>query len=161
MSHLESLIAEYYDWMGYLVKRNIKVGRLSRGGWKMELDIVAFDPHLEHLVHIEPSVDAHSWETREQRFKKKFDRGAEYLFSEVFTWLDPAIPIEQIAVLISHPKGRDSLAGGKIVSIDELVLEIKQKIMPVGIASKSAIPEQYPLLRTIQLTENGYYKSLL
>jgi hypothetical protein len=29
MSHLENLIAEYYDWKGYLVKRNIKVGKLS------------------------------------------------------------------------------------------------------------------------------------
>jgi hypothetical protein len=28
MSHLEDLIAEYYDWQGYVVKRNIRVGKL-------------------------------------------------------------------------------------------------------------------------------------
>ena len=78
----------------------------------------------------------------------------------VFTWLDPKTPVEQIAVLVSRPKGWDTLAGGKIVSIDEFIFEIKQKIKDRGIAAKSAIPEQYPLLRTIQLVENGYYKSL-
>ena len=160
MSHLENLIAEYYDWSGYLIKRNIKVGRLSHGGWEMELDIVAYNPHSKHLVHLEPSVDAHAWKTREQRFLKKFSLGIKYIFTEVFTWLDPKTPVEQIAVLVSHPKGRDTLACGKIVSIDEFIFEIKQKIKDRGIAAKSAIPEQYPLLRTIQLVENGYYKSL-
>ncbi len=160
MSHLEDLIAEYYDWRGYLVKRNIKVGRLSHGGWEMELDVIAYDPHSGHLVHLEPSIDAHSWQKREQRFSKKFTAGAKYIFSEVFTWLNPKTKIEQIAILISHPKGRDTLAGGRIVSIDELVFEIKQKVVDCGITAKNAIPEQYPLLRTIQIAENGYYKSL-
>jgi hypothetical protein len=62
--------------------------------------------------------------------------------------------------LISHPKGRDTLASGKIISIDEFIFEIKQKIKARGIVAKSAIPEQYPLLRTIQLVENGYHKRL-
>jgi hypothetical protein len=44
MSHLEDLIVEYYDWRGYLVKRNIRVGPLAHGGWEMELDIVAYIP---------------------------------------------------------------------------------------------------------------------
>ncbi len=58
MSHLEDLIAEYYDWRGYLVKRNIKVGRLQHGGWEMELDVIAYHPHTNHLIHLEPSLDA-------------------------------------------------------------------------------------------------------
>jgi hypothetical protein len=29
MTHLEQLVYEYYDWLGYLVKHNIKVGRLQ------------------------------------------------------------------------------------------------------------------------------------
>ena len=32
------------------------------------------------------------------------------------TWLDPNTVIEQVAVLISHPEGRNELAGAKIVS---------------------------------------------
>lgn len=160
MSHLEDLIAEYYDWKGYLVKRNIKVGRLSHGGWEMELDVIAFDPHTGHLIHIEPSIDAHSWAKREKRFTKKFTAAKRYIFSEVFTWLDSSVEIEQIAVLISHPKGRDELAGGKIVSIDELMAEIRSGVSLCGIVAKNAIPEQYPILRALQLSHNGYYKAL-
>lgn len=158
MSHLEDLLSESYDWSGYLVKRNIKVGKLAHGGWEMELDVVAFNPHTNHLVHVEPSIDAHSWAVRERRFLKKFQAAGKYIFSEVFTWLDSATPVEHIAVLVSHPKGRDTLAGGNIVSIDEVVARIRREVRNRGIIAKSAIPEQYPLLRTIQLVENGYYK---
>lgn len=160
MSHLENLISEYYDWKGYLVKRNIKVGKLSHGGWEMELDVIAFDPHTGHLIHLEPSIDAHSWAKREERFTKKFTSARKYILSEVFTWLDSNIEIEQVAVLISHPKGRDFLAGAKIVSIDELLAEIRRNVVARGIVAKNAIPEQYPLLRTLQLSHNGYYKAL-
>ena len=160
MSHLENLIAEYYDWKGYLIKRNIKVGKLTHGGWEMELDVIAFDPHTDHLIHLEPSIDAQSWATREERFTKKFTAARKYIFSEVFTWLDSSMEVEQVAVLISHPKGRDSLAGGKIISIDELLAEIREKVISCGIVAKNAIPEQYLLLRTLQLSHNGYYKAL-
>ena len=34
MSHLESLIAEYLEWQGYLIRRNLKVGRRAKGGRK-------------------------------------------------------------------------------------------------------------------------------
>ena len=65
-----------------------------------------------------------------------------------------------MAVLISHPKGRDELAGAKIVSIDELAAEIREQVVECGIVAKNSIPEQYPLLRTLQLSHNGYYKTL-
>jgi hypothetical protein len=58
MSHLESLIAEYLEWQGFLIRRNVKVGRRARGGWEMELDVVGFHPHSGTLVHYEPSIDA-------------------------------------------------------------------------------------------------------
>lgn len=157
MSHLENLLAEFYDWSGYLVKRNLKVGRLKHGGWEMELDIIAFHPQTKHLVHIEPSIDAHSWSMRESRFEKKFKSGEKYMFESVFPWLDPKTPVERIAVLVSHPAGRDVLCGAKIISIDELMAKIAEKVRLCGIMGKSAIPEMYPLLRTIQLTVSGYY----
>ncbi|MDQ3331604.1 MAG: hypothetical protein M3552_13275 [Planctomycetota bacterium] len=70
MSHLEELLSEYYEWLGNVVKCNVAVGRRARGGWEMELDIVAYDPRANHLLHIEPSLDAHSWAERERRFEK-------------------------------------------------------------------------------------------
>ena len=160
MSHLEDLIAEYYDWKGYLVKRNIKVGKLKHGGWEMELDIIAYNPHSNHLIHVEPSIDADSWSRREFRFQKKFSAGGKYIFSEVYTWLNIETPVDQVAILVSHPKGRDEIAGAKIKSIDELMSEIRSEVIDTGIIAKSAIPEQYPLLRTIQMSQNGYYKKI-
>ncbi|VVP57255.1 hypothetical protein [Pseudomonas fluorescens] len=161
MSHLEDLIAEYYDWSGYLVKRNLKVGKLTHGGWEMELDILAFHPTTKHLVHVEPSIDAHSWETRERRFKKKFESGERHMFISVFPWLDPTTPVERIAVLITHPKDRNELCGAKILSIDEFMYLVKERVSACGKMVRNAIPEQYPLLRTIQLTTQGYYKCLV
>lgn len=158
MSHLEDLIAEYYIWQDYIVKRNVKVGKLSHGGWEMELDVIAYHPHTNHLVHLEPSIDAHSWDKRKQRFTKKFNAGRKYIFESIFTWLDKETPLEQIAILISHPKNRDTLAGAAIRSIDEMVSDIRNKIIARGIVAKDAIPEQYPLLRTLQMSHNGYYR---
>jgi hypothetical protein len=158
MSHLEQLIVEYLDWQGYLVRRNVKVGRLKHGGWEMELDVLAYNPKTQDLVHYEPSLDAHTWETRELRFAKKFAAAKKYVFSEVFGWLPPHTPVRHIAVLPSHPKGRDQLGEASLVSIDELVAEVRTQIAKCGPARSAAISEIYPLLRTIQLTINGYHR---
>ena len=160
MYHLESLIAEYLDWQGFIVKTNIKVGRLKHGGWEMELDILGYHPRSGALVHYEPSIDALSWEKSEARYKKKFAAGRNYIFSDVFTWLSPQTPLQQIAVFVSHPKGRDHIAGGTIVSIDELMAEIRAKVVECGVMSGNAIPEQYPLLRMVQLSHVGYHKAI-
>ncbi len=160
MSHLEALIVEYLDWQGYIVKRNLKVGRLAHGGWQMELDIIGYHPRSGDLVHYEPSIDALSWETRAGRYEKKFKAGKEFILSKVFSWLPKETNIRQIAVFISHPKDRDSIAGGSIISVDELMAEIREKVIESGIMSKNAIPEIYPLLRTIQLTHCGYRKAI-
>ena len=160
MSHLEDLLYQYYEWQGYIVRRNIKVGKLKHGGWEGELDIVAFHPQTQDLFHIEPSIDAHSWKKREERFAKKFKAGRSYIFSEVFPWLNKNTPLNQVAVLISRGSDRALLAGGAVRSIDEVVAEIRGKITAQGKASSNAIPEQFDLLRTIQLVEVGYNRRL-
>lgn len=65
-SHLETLIRVYLEWQGYLVRRNITVGRRAKGGWEIELDLIGFNPVTAHLVHYEPSLDANSSDKREQ-----------------------------------------------------------------------------------------------
>jgi hypothetical protein len=157
MNHLERLTRQSYDWKGYLVKGNVKIGRLAHGGWAGELDIVAYHPQTNHLIHVEPSIDAHSWDMRTQRFEKKFLLGRKYIFTDVFPWLKKKeTPLEQIAMLITS--SRKQLCGAKVISIDEFVRDIKVEIRDLGIMAKNAIPEEYDLLRTIQLTTNGYYK---
>ncbi|SRR6266566_778466 len=160
MSHLEDLLCEYYEWRGYIVRRNIKVGRLAHGGWGGELDIVAYHPKTRELVHLEPSIDALSWTKREERFAKKFQAGRRYIFKEILPWLDRKTPLKQVAVLVSRRPGAGNLAGAEVRTIDELAREIRQNIAEEGEMSSAAIPEQFRLLRTIQLVESGYYRRL-
>lgn len=126
----------------------------------MELDILAYHPHSQDLVHLEPSIDAHSWAMREKRFAKKFAAAKKYVFTDIFTWLPDSTPLRQVAVLISHPRDRNHVAGGLLMSIDEFFAEIRRRIASQGIKAKNAIPEQYPRLRTVQLALNGYYRVL-
>ena len=125
----------------------------------MELDIIAYNPSTNHLIHLEPSIDADSWTTREFRFRKKFEAGKKYILKDVFKWLGE-IKIDQTAVLITHPKNKDKIGGGTILSVDELLKTIKSEIKKIGIAGRKAIPEQYPMLRTIQFAINGWHKCL-
>jgi hypothetical protein len=159
VTHLEQLIAEYYDWLGFLVKRNVKVGRRAMGGYDMELDIIAYHPSERRLVHVEASLDAHSWAKREERYIKKFQMGEKYILSEVFPWLPPGTAIERVAVFPSIA-ARETLAGARLQSIDAFMREVKAKVIGGRVMAKEAIPEQYPLLRTVQLTLVGYHRVL-
>ncbi len=127
----------------------------------MELDVVGFHPQTKQLVHYEPSIDAYSWAKKEERYKKKFRSGRKYILKELFSWLASSTLIDQIAVFPTHPKGRDRIAGGRIVSIDELVKEIRSKVVKCGPMRSNAISEQYPLLRTIQMSHAGYVKAIV
>lgn len=158
MSHLEELLTEYYQWLGCVVKCGALVGKLKHGGWEMELDVVAYEPQLNRILHIEPSLDAYSWEKREERFIKKFQAGQKYILPDLFPWLPPTTQLVQRAVLPSASLKRRTLAGAEVVTVDEFVAEIRETIRNRGIASRSAISEHYPLLRTIQLLVSGYYR---
>ena len=71
-NYLEQLASEWYEYRGFFVRRNVPVGSGSKGGYEAELTIVAIHPGDNRVVHIEPSMDAHSWDVREKRFSKKF-----------------------------------------------------------------------------------------
>jgi len=78
-NHLEQLVAEWYEYQGYFIRRNVNVGRRPNGGYECELDVIAFHPETKKVVQIEPSLDANSWEKRERRYKKKFEAGKKYI----------------------------------------------------------------------------------
>ena len=79
VNFLEQLAAEWYEFNGYFVRRNVLVGRRERGGYECELDVVAFNPKERRLIQVEPSMDAHSWKKRESRFQKKFAAGRKHI----------------------------------------------------------------------------------
>lgn len=148
-NYLEQLVSEWYEFRGYFVRRNIKVGRRAKGGYEGELDVVAFHPSKKHLVHIEPSLDANRWDVREERFAKKFAAGRKHI-SKIFEGFDLPADIEQIALLVFASKGdRQTLGGGKLITLAELLEDIFIEIKPLSIYQNS-IPEDKPLLRSFQ-----------
>lgn len=149
-NHLEQLVAEWLEFKGYFVRKNVKVGKRPEGGHEGELDIVAYHPTDNHLVHIEPSIDAHTWEKREQRFRKKFDAGHKYIIPEIFPWLPHNKRFEQWAVLWGSDQHHKQIGGGKVIPIWRLYQLISEDIKKAGSPEGNAIPEQLPLLRTMQ-----------
>ena len=148
-NYLEQMVAEWYEYQGYFIRRNVLVGKLLKGGFESELDVVAFHPGSRHLVHVEASMDSDSWERRESRYAQKFSAGRRYI-PELFTGFDLPDEIEQIAVLVYASKqNRQTLAGGRIVLANELLNEIITKLRGKSINS-SMEAEHYPILRTIQ-----------
>lgn len=157
MAHLENLLDEWYEWRGYLVRRNVMVGPRHNGGYEGELDIIAFNPQSGHLIHVEASLDADSWEKRKARFEKKFERGRRFVRTTIFPWLDQSVELEQIALLPARrPSG---LAGAKVVAVDDFMKQVRDAIIAQGPAVSAAIPEQFGYLRSIQLAVVGYHRA--
>jgi hypothetical protein len=148
MNHLEQLVSEWYEYRGYFVRRNVRVAKRTKGGYEGELDVVAFHPENRHLVHIETSMDAWTWSKREDKFKQKFAQGLKAI-PTLFEGL--AIPsiIEQVALFGYGGKGsRTRIGGGQILLIHELLDAILAELAPKSM-HKEAVPEQFPLLRTL------------
>jgi hypothetical protein len=150
INFLEQLAAEWYEFSGYFVRRNILVGKRAAGGHECELDIVAFHPLKKHLIHIEPSMDADSWSEREKRYKKKFDAGNKYIPS-LFIGLDLPKKIDQVALLgFAGKKHPEFVGGGRVVVTQELLPDILRKLKKYYDKNIS-ISEQFIILRTLQL----------
>ncbi|MCI3951109.1 MAG: hypothetical protein K0R53_606 [Burkholderiales bacterium] len=146
---LEQLVAEWYEYKGYFVRRNVPVGRRARGGYESELDVVAFNPTLRHLVHVEPSLTAESWEKRERLFRTKFEAGKKYI-PDLFDGFDVPPDIEQIAILVFASKSNHpTLGGGKVLLISDLMRQIMEDLGDKKLIS-NPVPEHHTILRTLQ-----------
>lgn len=148
-NHLESLVAEWYEFRGYFVRRNVQVGKRAKGGHECELDIVAFHPEQRSLVQVEPSLDSDSWAKREVRYKRKFEAGRRHI-PGLFRGMRIPTHIEQIALFVyGGGDDRTQLAGGRVMFIREFMTDVYEGIADRRLAS-AAIPEQFPNLRTLQ-----------
>ena len=150
LNHLEQIVAEWLEYRGFFVRRNVKVGKRDRGGYEGELDIVAFHPTEKKLVHYEPSTDTHSWATRESRFKKKFDAGRKHI-AGLFHGLAIPEQIDQYAVfLFGSDTNHKTVGGGTVLMMDDFLKIVVSDLRTKRIAS-AIVPEQFPLLRVLQL----------
>lgn len=149
MNHLEEIVREYYEYNGYFVKTNIKFKKLVTGGYTGEADVIAYNPKEEKLIHIECSKAAISNKKLESQALKKFPGYLDY---------------QSELKLEIKEKYKIFIVGQFYTS--------KQELMPKGVQHKSvkqfmkevydsitedfmhnAVPEVYPLLRTIQLVK--------
>lgn len=152
MNHLEALTSEWLDYNGYFVRTAVRVGKRPRGGWQGELDVVAFHAARRHFLHVECSIDADTWEKREKTFERKFAMGRKHA-RELFSGMDLPTLLDQVVVhgYASAPGRHRQLGNGRLVTSTELIAEIIGGIPAT--AWKSAVPENYPLLRTLQFAK--------
>jgi hypothetical protein len=150
-NYLEQLVTEWYEYDHFFVRRNVKVGRRPKGGYDCELDVVAFNPENKKLVHIEPSMDAENWDTRERRYKRKFDAGRTHI-PGLFNGLDIPTDVEQIALFVfASNKNRKSVGGGKVVHLRDFIGDVFRTLRGKRVGNEM-IPESFPILRTLQFT---------
>lgn len=146
---LEQLAAEWYEFSGYFVKRNVNVGRRPQGGWECELDIVAFNPEKKHLVHFEPSMDADSWAKRNERFHKKFEAGEKHI-PKLFEAFRPLPKIEPIAIFVfGSARDHPEVGGGRVLMIKDFMQTVRNRIKGKSVSTE-AISEKYVILRALQ-----------
>lgn len=154
-NHLEDLVAEWYEWNGFFVRRNIHVGKRQKGGYECELDVVAFHPSRRLLVQIEPSLDADSWKKREERYKKKFTAGRKHI-PALFEGIEIPQSIDQLALfLFAGRTTRTEIGGGKIVHFEDFMNQVLAAVRQRPLNS-AMIPEQYTLLRTLQFAARSW-----
>jgi len=150
MNFLESLVAEWYEYSGYFVRSNPRTRKRPKGGWGVELDVLAYSPSDQRLIHIETSGDANSWQERKERFlKKKFILSREEYESLIGSTINA---IEKIAIVGWSPTKSDLNWGDdiKVMLIPQLLQEIITKLRETT-PLKQAVPESFPLLRAMQM----------
>lgn len=150
VNFIEELVAEWFEYKGYFVKRNERVGRRNAGGHEGELDVVAFNPKTNHVLHVETSTDASSWKERETRFAKKFSSGDKYIRS-LFDGLEIPRDFEKRAIFaIASDRNHKSVGGGRVQSIADFIVEVLEELKRTSFFSR-AVPEKYPIIRVLQM----------
>src|SRR5689334_4699246 len=120
---LEQLVAEWYDYKGYFVRKNVRIAKIERGRHG-ELDVLAFHPKEHLLIHVEASVT----KIDEARCAEKFELGRQYI-SKVFDGLELPSDIDQIALTtVESEKSRVVLPVGRVMLVREFYEQIFQEL---------------------------------
>lgn len=154
-NYLEQLAAEWYEYRGYFVRRQLMVGQKSSGGYEGELTILAV--HLERgdVVHVEPSMDAHSWEKREARYRARFDLGRRFI-PDLLGGKYKAGPLRQVALIgLGSSTNHPNLGGGEVLSLGDFLAQILNAFRGGELAGQP-VPQQYPILRTLQFVADNH-----
>jgi hypothetical protein len=159
MNFLEQLASEWYEYSGYFVRTNIKARKRSKGGWEAELDVVAYAPSNKELLHIETSGDSDSWIERKRRF---IDKKFVFTKSDYEKIINSEISIvKRIAIAGWTRNSKSNLKWEEDVNV--LLIPEFLKIIIAGLHHhhfmSEAVPENFPIIRTIQLMDK--YQDLM
>jgi len=148
----ENLVAEWYEYNGYFIRTNIHIGKREKGGYSGEMDIVAFDPKTQTLVHIETSMDANSWKKRKDKLLKTFST-AKKQYKKIFPYKIKEIQQKAIFAWAKSARNKDYEEIKDKYDIDFLqnVMKTICDKLKEKDPFKDIVPESYPLLRAIQL----------
>ena len=151
MNFLEQLVAEWYEYDGYFVRSNVRTRKRKKGGFDVELDVLAYDLPKNTLIHIETSGDANSWEERKRRFKnKKFILTREE-YEDILG--HKVSKIKKIAVVGYVHSSKADLNWGQdieILFIPDFIKKITEKLRSQH-PLQEAVPEGFPILRAMQM----------
>lgn len=149
MNFLESLVSQWYGYCGYFVRSNVHILPLEHGGYGAELDVLAFSPKDGELIHVEASSDALVWPVREKRMRKKFKLPHEE-YEKIFK-----VKVEKVRkiAICGFSLTNDGRHWGEIevTTVREFIRTIHEALAQID-PMRQAVPENYPLLRAIQMT---------
>ncbi len=151
MNFLEDLAAEWFEYSGYFVRSNIRTRKRSKGGYDCELDVLAYKPAIHELIHIETSGDSDSWAERENRFRTKKFILSVGEYTKILG--APVSKVRKIAIVGQSKTTKKPLDWGddiEIWLIPKFLGEIADHLRRKHHMSE-AVPEGYPMLRTIQM----------
>lgn len=154
-NYLEQLAAEWYEYRGYFVRRHVLVGPKAGGGHEAELTVIAVNLERGEVVQVEPSMDAHSWEKREQRYKARFEAGRQFI-PGLIGGAGEAYDLIQIALIgLGSSTNHPTLGGAGVLSLSDFLVEILGQLR-TGAGDTMPVPQQYPILRTLQFVAENH-----
>ncbi|NNF51995.1 MAG: hypothetical protein HKN59_06125 [Gammaproteobacteria bacterium] len=147
-NYLVQLAAEWYEFQGYFVLRNVKVAGTGKAGGG-ELDVLAQHPTSGEFVHVEASMDSDSWEKRDKRFRAKFRVGQAHVEAIARGFRKKPVLRQRALLGYARAARRRTLGGGELVLIPGLLHEIIDALSARRL-DRRIVPEHLPLLRTLQ-----------
>lgn len=150
MTFLEQLVAEWYEYDGCFVRSNVRARKRAKGGFDVELDVLAYDLPSNTLLHVETSGDADSWEERKRRFlTKKFILKRKEYEAIIGCKVNK---ITKIAIVGYTRSTKTNLNWGQdieVVLIPDFMKQIAERLRSQH-PTHEAVPEGFPLLRAMQ-----------
>ncbi len=151
MNFLEQLVSEWYEYQGCFVRSNVRTRKRKKGGWDVELDVLAFNPKDGTLLHVETSGGSESWVERKKRFlTKKFILSTEEYETIVGRKING---IRKIALVSYSHSTKADLKWGKnieVLLIPDLLKQIAEKLRSQD-PMRESVPEGFPILRAMQM----------